>query len=132
MCVCVLPCLEGFEYSFSCCSGGGGVGTLDEEELALKCIGECWECTAGGGRSGAADEQRDDLQVVDFLIFRQHFEMYKKSSFEKQKKNAMGFAGKAGIGLNAYIYQVQYLVWESSCGLSSEYTVANEVIFRRG
>lgn len=130
--MCVLPCLEGFEYSFSCCSGGGGVGTLDEEELALKCIGECWECTAGGGRSGAADEQRDDLQVVDFLIFRQHFEMYKKSSFEKQKKNAMGFAGKAGIGLNAYIYQVQYLVWESSCGLSSEYTVANEVIFRRG
>jgi hypothetical protein len=128
--VCVLPCLEVFGYSFCCCSGGGGVGTLDEEELALKCIGEWWECPAGGGGSGAVDEQRDDLQLLDFLIIK-HFEMYKKSSFEKQKK-CKGFAGKAGIGLNAYIYQVQYLVRESSCGLSSEDTVANEVIFRRG
>jgi hypothetical protein len=58
-----------------------GVGTLDEE-LALKCIGECWECTTSG-RSGAVDEQQDDLHVLDFLIFRQHFEMYKKSSVEK-------------------------------------------------
>jgi hypothetical protein len=83
---CVLPCLEVFGYSFCCCSGGGGVGTLDEEELALKCIGEWWECPAGGGGSGAVDEQRDNLQVLDFLIIRQHFEMYKKSSFEKGKQ----------------------------------------------
>jgi hypothetical protein len=129
--VCVLPCLEVFAYSFCCCSGGGGVGTLDEEELVLKCIGEWWECPAGGGRSGAVDEQRDDLQVLDFLIFRQHLRCTRNLRL-KRENNAMGFAGKAGIGLNAYKCKVQYLVRESSCGLSSEYTVANEVIFRRG
>jgi hypothetical protein len=104
---CVLPCLESFGYSFCCCSGGGEVGTLGEEELALKCIGEYWECTAGGGRLGAVDEQRDDLHILDFLIFRQHSEMYKKSSFEKGGGGMQcGLQEKSGIGLNAYIYQV--------------------------
>jgi hypothetical protein len=56
---------------------------------------------------GAVDEQRDDLHILDFLIFRQHSEMYKKSSFEKGGGGMQcGLQEKSGIGLNAYIYQV--------------------------